>query len=61
MLPVTLALMRFAKPAPGSKNPEPEDEVPVTLTVAEAWPAATEPAEDGCAGGGATSLTTSTP
>jgi len=36
IFPLTLALMWFANPAPGSKNPEPEDDVPVTLTFAEA-------------------------
>ena len=61
MLPVTLAWIRLEKPAPGSKNPEPEDEVPVTFTFAEDCPAATVPAEVGWAGGGASNFTTSIP
>jgi hypothetical protein len=61
MLPLTLALIRFGNPVPGSKNPEPEEDVPVTVTLTEAWPAATVPADVGCAGGGARSFTTSTP
>jgi hypothetical protein len=62
MPPVTLALIRFGNPAPGSKNPEPEDDVPVMVTLVEAWPTGTlELADVGCAGGGATSLITSTP
>jgi hypothetical protein len=60
--PVTLALIRFVKPVPGSKNPEPEDEVPVMVTFAELDPRGTlELADVGWAGGGASSLTTSTP
>src|SRR5262249_54793073 len=60
--PVTRAEMRFAKPTPGSKNPDPATDVPVIVTVAELWPAATlELAEEGVAGGGATSFATSTP
>ena len=47
MLPVTLAWIRLEKPAPGSKNPEPDDEVPVTFTFTEDCPAATVPAEVG--------------
>jgi hypothetical protein len=61
MLPLTLALIRFGNPVPGSKNPEPEEDVPVTLTLTEDWLAATVPADVGCAGGGARSFTTSTP
>jgi hypothetical protein len=61
MLPVTLALIRFANPAPGSKKPEPDDDVPVIFTFTEGCPAATVPPEDGWAGGGASNFTTSTP
>jgi hypothetical protein len=60
--PVTLALIRFGNPVPGSKNPEPEDEVPVIVTLTELDPRGTpELADVGVAGGGAMSLTTSTP
>ena len=60
--PLTLADIRFGKPTPGSKNPEPDDDVPVMVTVVEDNPAETlELAEVGPAGGGAISLTTSTP
>jgi hypothetical protein len=60
--PLTLALILFENPLPGSKNPDPEDEVPVIVTFVELDPSGTlELADDGCAGGGATSLTTSTP
>jgi hypothetical protein len=61
MLPLTLALIRFGNPVPGSKNPEPEEDVPVMFTFADVCPAATVPADVGCAGGGARSFTTSTP
>ena len=50
-LPLTLALIRLAKPVPGSKNPEPDEEVPVMFTLAEACPAASVPPEVGFAGG----------
>jgi hypothetical protein len=60
-LPLTLALMRLANPLPGSKNPEPADDVPVMFTFAEACPAARVPPEVGWAGGGASNFTTSTP
>jgi hypothetical protein len=60
--PVTLALILFGNPVPGSKNPEPAEDVPVIVTFAELDPTGTlELADDGCAGGGATSLITSTP
>jgi hypothetical protein len=60
--PLTLALIRFENPLPGSKNPDPEDEVPVMVTFVELDPRGTlELADVGCAGGGATSLITSTP
>ena len=60
--PVTVAPMRLANPEPGSKNPEPDTELPVIVTVAEDWPAATlELADDGIAGGGAISFATSKP
>jgi len=62
MLPLTCALIRFGNPAPGSKKPEPEDEVPVMLTLTDDCPAATvELADVGWAGNGARSFTTSTP
>jgi len=62
MLPLTLALIRFGNPAPGSKNPEPEEDVPVIVTFVDDCPAATlELADVGWAGGGARSFTTSTP
>jgi hypothetical protein len=60
--PVTLAPIRFAKPGPGSKNPEPDVDVPLIVTVVEDWPpAAFESAELGAAGAGATSFATSKP
>jgi hypothetical protein len=60
--PVTLAPIRFEKPVPGSKNPDPDTDVPVMSTVTEDWPAAMpELAEAGVAGGGAISLATSKP
>jgi len=60
--PVTLAPIRFAKPVPGSKNPEPDDDVPVIVTLIDDKPVATlEFAEVGIAGGGAISLATSKP
>lgn len=59
--PVTLALIRFENPLPGSKNPEPEDDVPVIVVVVELEPTGTLVADVGCAGGGARSFTTSTP
>jgi hypothetical protein len=59
---VTLAVIRFGNPVPGSKNPEPDVDVPVMVTFVELDPSGTlELADDGCAGGGATSLITSTP
>jgi len=62
MPPLTLALIRFANPVPGSKNPEPDVEVPVIVTLVELDPTGTLLlAELGCAGGGASSLITSTP
>lgn len=60
-LPVTVALIRFAKPVPGSKKPEPDEDVPVMFTLADACPAARVPPDVGWAGGGASNLTTSTP
>jgi hypothetical protein len=60
--PVTLAPIRFGNPVPGSKNPDPEDCVPVMVTLVELDPRGTlELADVGVAGGGAISLTTSTP
>jgi hypothetical protein len=60
--PVTLAPIRFAKPVPGSKNPEPDDDVPVIVTLTDDNPVATlELADDGVAGAGASSLATSKP
>jgi hypothetical protein len=59
--PVTLALIRFVNPGPGSKNPEPLDDVPVIVVVVELEPTGTLVADVGCAGGGARSFTTSTP
>ena len=60
--PLTLALIRFGNPAPGSKNPEPDVDVPVIVTLVELDPNGTLLlAELGFAGGGATSLATSTP
>jgi hypothetical protein len=59
--PVTLAPIRFAKPVPGSKNPDPDPELPVMVTVAEDWPRATlELADAGVAGGGASNFATAT-
>jgi hypothetical protein len=53
--------MRFANPEPGSKNPDPDTELPVMVTVTEGWPVATlELADDGVAGGGATNFATAT-
>jgi len=46
-LPVTLAPIRFEKPVPGSKNPEPDEEVPVMFTLTDACPAATVPPDVG--------------
>jgi len=61
--PVTAALMRCAKPAPGSKKPLPPLELPVIVTFTEDWPAVTVDglAELGLAGGGASSFDTRTP
>ncbi len=55
--------MRSSYPGPGSKNPEPSVEVPVTSTPAEQLPAVTLVglAPDGVAGGGACSWITLTP
>ena len=59
---VTLAAIRFEKPAPGSKKPEPDVKVPVIVTVVEDWPADTLESDDaGVAGGGAMSCANSTP
>src|SRR5581483_900126 len=60
--PVTFAAICLAKPAPGSKKPEPFVDVPVMMTCTEDWPVATLlSAEAGVAGGGATMRATSTP
>ena len=61
--PDTEAASRFGNPAPGSKNPEPETDVPLTTTDTEAWPAATVSgaAVENAAGGGAISSATRTP
>ena len=61
--PVTDAVRRFAKPGPGSKKPEPADDVPVIVTLVDATPAGIDDglAEAGVAGGGASSLATLTP
>ncbi|PYL95655.1 MAG: hypothetical protein DME28_01630 [Verrucomicrobia bacterium] len=57
--PVTLAPIRFAKPVPGSKNPDPDAELPVMVTVTEDWPRATlELADAGVAGRGASNFAT---
>jgi len=59
--PVTLAPIRFAKPVPGSKNPDPDAELPVMVTVTEDWPMAMlELADAGVAGGGASNFATAT-
>ena len=65
--PVTDAPMRFAYPGPpvsgpGSKNSEPEDELPVIVTLVEdkPWQTVAGDALDGVAGGGALSWTTRT-
>src|SRR2546426_1018183 len=65
--PETVAPMRLAKPGPpgsepGSKNPDPEAEVPVIATLTDGSPAQTPDgaAADGVAGGGARSWTTRT-
>jgi hypothetical protein len=53
--------MRFVNPDPGSKNPDPDAEVPVIVTVVEDCPTATlELADDGVAGGGAISFAIAT-
>jgi hypothetical protein len=44
------AVIRFAKPAPGSKNPEPPDDVPVIVTFTNACPA-NQSIGRGCVGG----------
>ena len=60
--PVALAPIRLVKPVPGSKNPEPDDDVPVIVTLMDDNPVATvELADDGVAGAGAISLATSKP
>ena len=61
--PDTEAASRFGNPAPGSNQPEPETDVPVTTTGTEAWPAATVSgaAVENAAGGGAISSATRTP
>src|SRR5262245_13572782 len=66
--PLTEALMWLGYPgpplsAPGSKNPDPADEVPVICTLAEGWPPEMWSGEAavGVAGGGAFSLITRTP
>ena len=61
--PVTVAPIRRAKPALGSKKPLPAVEVPVIVTFVEGCPAGTVAglADDGAAGGGASSFTTRTP
>jgi hypothetical protein len=59
--PDTVAPIRFANPDPGSKNPDPETEGPVMVTVVEDCPTATlELADDGVAGGGAISFAIAT-
>src|SRR5439155_25176262 len=60
-LPLNAAAMRLAKPAPGSKNPDPPDDVPVS-TMLVVTPAATVEGLTllGVAGGGASSLATCT-
>src|ERR1017187_1520777 len=61
--PLTVAEIWFGKPAPGSKKPEPFDDVPVTtmLTLATPWVIDEGLQLTGVAGGGARSLTTRTP
>ncbi len=66
--PLTEAAMWLAKPGPpvsgpGSKKPEPDVEVPVTVTETAAWPAAIVGglAAEGEAGGGARSCVARTP
>ena len=60
--PVTLDAILRANPFPGSKKPDPDVELPVMVTFTDDWPAATlELAEEGVAGGGATSLATTNP
>ena len=51
------------EPDPGSQKPEPEDDVPVSVTLVEACPTATAEGlvEAGVAGGGAAILPTLTP
>jgi len=59
--PVTFAPMRFTNPEPGSKNPDPDAELPVIFTVTEDWPRAMlELADAGVAGGGASNFATVT-
>src|SRR5207247_6983302 len=61
--PLTAAVRRLGKPAPGSKNAEPELEVPVIVTSVDAAPRATDEglADAGVTGGGAISFITRTP
>jgi hypothetical protein len=61
-LPSIEAAMRHA-PKPASQKPEPELDVPVSVTVADDWPTASEDglAALGAAGGGAAILPTLTP
>jgi hypothetical protein len=59
---LTVAFNRCGNPAPGSKKPEPDNDVPVIVTAVEDWPVETlELAEAGVAGGGAMSCANSTP
>src|SRR5262249_60237101 len=56
----TAALTRFAHPGPGSKNPEPAADNPVTRTLMDGWNLGMVlgTTETGIAGGGASSLAT---
>jgi len=57
------AIRTWHVPAPGSQNPDPEEDVPVSVTGTDAEPAFTEvgDVDEGVAGGGAMTFPISTP
>src|SRR2546425_11333906 len=59
--PLTLACKRFANPEPGSKNPDPDTEVPLIVTSCGDMVTRAGTVQSGVAGGGAMSLATRTP